>query len=72
MSYERTTERISTPFTMSMWAGNSQSLADYKQLVKIENAIEDMEKVVEERYVEFLNKIADIEERLANLEIHGF
>lgn len=72
MSYERITERRSTPLTMSMWAGNSQSLADYKQLVKIENAIEDMEKVIEERYVEFLNRIADIEERLANLEIHGF
>ena len=72
MSYERTTERRATPFTMSMWAGNSQSLADYNQLVKIENAIEDMEKVIEERYVEFLNRIADIEERLANLEIHGF
>lgn len=72
MSYERTTERIITPFTMSMWAGNSQSLADYKQLMKIENAIEDMEKVIEERYVEFLNKMADIEERLGNLEIHGF
>lgn len=72
MSYERTTERISTPFTMSMWAGNSQSLADYNQLVKVENAIEDMEKVIEERYVEFLNKIADIEERLVNLETHGF
>ena len=72
MSYERTTERISTPFTMSMWAGNGQSLADYNQLVKIENAIEDMEKVIEERYVEFLNKIADIEQRLDNLETHGF
>ena len=72
MSYERITERRSTPLTMSMWAGDSQSLADYNQLVKIENAIEDMEKVIEERYVEFLNRIADIEERLANLEIHGF
>lgn len=72
MSYERTTERISTPFTMSMWAGDSQSLAEYTQLMKIENAIEDMEKVIEERYVEFLNKMADIEERLGNLEIHGF
>lgn len=72
MSYERTTERISTPFTMSMWAGNSQSLADYKQLMKIENAIEDMEEVIEGRYVEFLNKIADIEQRLDNLETHGF
>lgn len=72
MSYERTTERISTPFTMSMWAGDSQSLADYIQLMKIENAIEDMEKVIEERYVEFLNKIAEIEERLDNLEAHGF
>lgn len=68
MSYERTTERISTPFTMSMWAGNSQSLADYKQLVKIENAIEDMKKMIGDRYVEFLNKIADIERRLDNLE----
>lgn len=72
MRYERTTERVSTPFTMSMWAGNSQSLADYKQLVKIENAIEDMEEMIESRYVEFLNKIADIEERLDNLETHGF
>ena len=74
MSYERTTERISTPFTMSMWAGDSQSLAEYTQLMKIENAIEDMEKVIEERYVEFLNKIADIEERLVNLETlrYGF
>lgn len=72
MSYERTTERISTPFTMSMWAGNSQSLADYKQLMKIENAIEDMEEAIEGRYVEFLNKIADIEQRLDNLETHGF
>ena len=72
MSYERTTERISTPFTMSMWAGNSQSLADYKQLVKIENAIEDMEKAIEDRYVVLLYKIADIEERLDNLETHGF
>ena len=71
MSYERTTERINTPFTMSMWAGNSQSLADYKQLVKIENAIEDMEKVIEERYVEFLNRMSridDIERRLTAIE----
>lgn len=72
MSYERTTERRATPFTMSMWAGNSQSLADYNQLVKIENAIEDMEKAIEDRYVVLLYKIADIEERLDNLETHGF
>lgn len=72
MSYERITERRATPLTMSMWAGNSQSLADYNQLMKIENAIEDMEKVIESRYIEFLNKIADIEERLSNLEAHGF
>lgn len=72
MSYERITERRSTPLTMSMWAGDSQSLADYIQLMKIENVIEDMEKVIEERYVEFLNKIAEIEERLDNLEAHGF
>lgn len=71
MSYERITERRSTPLTMSMWAGNSQSLADYKQLVKIENAIEDMEKVIEERYVEFLNRMSridDIERRLTAIE----
>lgn len=68
MSYIRTTERRSTPLTMSMWAGNSQSLADYNQLMKIENAIEDMEKMIGDRYVEFLNKIADIERRLDNLE----
>ena len=72
MSYERITERRATPLTMSMWAGNSQSLADYNQLIKIENAIEDMEKVIEGRYVELLNKIADIEKRLDNLEAHGF
>lgn len=72
MKYERITERRSTPLTMSMWAGDSQSLAEYTQLMKIENAIEDMEKVIEDRYAEFLNRIADIEERLANLEIHGF
>lgn len=72
MSYERITERRSTPLTMSMWAGDSQSLADYTRLMEIENAIEDMERVIEERYVEFLNKMADIEERLGNLEIHGF
>ena len=72
MSYERTTERRATPFTMSMWAGNSQSLADYNQLVKIENAIEDMEKAIEDRHVVLLYKIADIEERLDNLETHGF
>ena len=72
MSYERITERRATPLTMSMWAGNSQSLADYNQLMKIENAIEDMEKVIEGRYVELLNKIADIEKRLDNLEAHGF
>lgn len=68
MSYERKTERRSTPLTMSMWAGDSQSLADYNQLMKIENAIEDMEKMIGDRYVEFLNKIADIERRLDNLE----
>lgn len=72
MSYERITERRSTPLTMSMWAGDSQSLADYTRLMEIENAIEDMERVIEERYVEFLNRMADIEERLGNLEIHGF
>ena len=72
MSYERITERRSTPLTMSMWAGDSQSLADYTRLMEIENSIEDMERVIEERYVEFLNKMADIEERLGNLEIHGF
>lgn len=72
MSYERITERRSTPLTMSMWAGDSQSLADYTRLMEIENAIEDMEKVIEDRYVEFLNKIADIEQRLDNLETHGF
>lgn len=68
MSYERITERRSTPLTMSMWAGDSQSLADYNQLMKIENAIEDMEKMIGDRYVEFLNKITDIERRLDNLE----
>ena len=71
MSYERITERRSTPLTMSMWAGDSQSLADYKQLVKIENAIEDMEEVIEGRYVEFLNRISridDIERRLTAIE----
>lgn len=68
MSYERITERRSAPLTMSMWAGDSQSLADYNQLMQIENAIEDMEKVIGDRYVEFLNKIADIERRLDNLE----
>lgn len=72
MNYKRTTERRSAPFTMSMWAGDSQSLAEYTQLMKIENAIEDMEKVIEDRYAEFLNKIADIEQRLDNLETHGF
>lgn len=72
MKYERITERRDTPLTMSMWAGNSQSLADYNQLMKIENAIEDMEKVIEERYIEFLNRMTNIEERLGNLEIHGF
>lgn len=71
MGYERITERISTPFTMSMWAGSSQSLADYNQLMKIENAIEDMEKTIADRYIEFLNKIADIERRLDNLEERG-
>lgn len=69
MSYERTTERRSTPLTMSMWAGDSQSLADYNQLMKIENAIEDMEKVIGDRYMELLNKISDIENRLTNLEV---
>ena len=68
MSYERITERRSTPLTMSMWAGDSQSLADYNQLMKIENAIEDMEKMIGDRYVEFLNKITDIERRLDNFE----
>lgn len=72
MKYERITERRETPLVMSMWAGDSQSLADYNQLMKIENAIEDMEKVIEDRYVEFLNKIADIEKRLDNLETYGF
>ena len=71
MSYERITERRSTPLTMSMWAGDSKSLADYNQLMKIENAIEDMEKVIGDRYVEFLNKIADIERRLDNFEKRG-
>lgn len=72
MKYERITERRDTPLTMSMWAGNSQSLADYNQLMKIENAIEDMEKVIEERYIEFLNRMTNIEERLGNLETYGF
>lgn len=68
MGYIRKTERRSTPLAMSMWAGDSQSLADYNQLMQIENAIEDMEQVIGDRYVEFLNKIADIERRLDNLE----
>lgn len=70
-SYVRKTERRSTPLTMSMWAGDSQSLADYNQLMGIENAIEDMERLIAERYVEFLNRMSridDIERRLTALE----
>lgn len=69
--YVRKTER-SIPLPMSMWAGDSKSLEDYKQLMEIENAIEDMQETIWGNYIEFLNKIADIEQRLDNLETHGF
>lgn len=45
MKYERITERRETPFVMSMWAGDSESLKIYNRLVELENKIESGELI---------------------------
>lgn len=45
MKYERITTRRETPFVMSMWAGDSESLKIYNRLVELENKIENGEMV---------------------------
>ena len=40
MKYNRLTERRKRPLTMSMWAGDGESLKMYNRLAKLENKIE--------------------------------
>lgn len=43
--YKRITERRETPFVMSMWHGDSDSLKVYNRLVELENKIENGELI---------------------------
>lgn len=43
--YKRITERRETPLTVSMWAGDSESLKIYNRLIELENKIERGELV---------------------------
>lgn len=43
--YNRLTERRETPLTMSMWAGDSESLKMYNRLAKLEDKIESGELI---------------------------
>lgn len=45
MKYERITERRETPLTMSMWAGDSESMKVYNRLAKLEDKIENGELI---------------------------
>lgn len=40
MKYERITTRRETPFVMSMWAGDGESLKVYNRLAELEDKIE--------------------------------
>lgn len=45
MNYKRLTKRRETPLTMSMWAGDSESLKVYNRLVQLEDKIENGELI---------------------------
>lgn len=63
--YQRITERRETPFVMSMWAGDSESLKIYNRLAELEDKIESGELVDRNEYLdrpvrEILNRMFQI------------
>lgn len=60
MKHERITEHRDRPLTMSMWAGDSNSLKIYNRLAELEDKIERGELVDRNEYLDRLMAAKDI------------
>ena len=67
MKYERITERRETPLTISMWAGDSESLKVYNRLAKLEDKIEGREFIPADEYESARHRAEVVERAFDNI-----